>query len=97
MVSSGSGIWPGRERLTIVGGHTAGVQSVAFSPDGQTLASGSWDRTIRLWHVATGHELLCFKGQSHGVNAVAFSPDGRTLAAGLHDGGVRLWPTLSAR
>jgi len=67
------------------------VNAVAFSPDGQTLASGSNDYTVKLWDVNSGRELRSLEGHSRSVNAVAFSPDGRTLASGSADGQVRLW------
>ncbi len=57
------------------------VNSIAFSPDGKTLAAGSDDGTVRLWDVAVGDELSRFEGHSSGVRAVAFSPDGKTLAS----------------
>ena len=64
--------------------------SVAFSPDGGTLASGSWKGILRLWRISDG-SFLSLEGHSAGVNSVAFSPDGQTLASGSSDGTVRLW------
>ena len=84
--------------ISILRGHTNGVESVAFSPDGKTLASGSLDDTIRLWNVATGQ--LVGKpliARSLGVNSVAFSPDGKTLASGGDDGTIRLWNPTTGR
>jgi tricorn protease-like protein len=66
-------------------------ESVAFSPDGRRLASGSWNNTIKLWDVATGQEVRTLSGHNSGVLSVAFSPDGRLLASASGDHTVKLW------
>ena len=71
--------------------NTGYVESVAYSPDGQTLASGSWDGTVRLWDVATGTLRNTLTGHTDDVNSVAFSPDGSTLASGSSDQTIGLW------
>src|SRR5205085_1815027 len=58
---------------------------------GRPALSGCEDHTVRLWEVATGRELKCFRGHTAGVRAVAFSPDGRRALSGGKDGTVRLW------
>ena len=76
---------------TFLAGHTGDVNSVAFSPDGKTITSGSSDNTIRLWDVSTGTEIRTLQGHTDDVNSVAFSPDGKTIASGSSDGTVKLW------
>ncbi|XXY49514.1 pentapeptide repeat-containing protein [Sorangium sp. So ce269] len=81
--------------LRRLNGHSDWVTSVAFGPEGDTLASGSDDCTVRLWDVSTGNVLCVLEGHSRHVTSVAFSPDGATLASGGHDCAVRLWDATS--
>ena len=70
---------------------TGWYNSVAFSPDGQTLATGSLSPSIPLWRISDGSLLLTLTGHSQEVNSVAFSPDGQLIASGSTDKTVRLW------
>jgi WD40 repeat protein len=71
-------------------GHTAPVMGATFSPDGQIIASASWDSTIKLW-TPSGQELKTLKGHSGELWNVVFSPDGKTLASASSDQTVKLW------
>ncbi len=74
-------------------GHTLSVNSLAFSPDGRFLVSGSDDRTIRIWSLNNGSTVAELRGHSDMVLGLAYTPDGRTLASASQDGTVRLWDT----
>ncbi|MFK8843751.1 trypsin-like peptidase domain-containing protein [Streptomyces sp. Ac-502] len=86
-------LWDVREkrRTATLKGHTGEVQSLAFSPDGATLATGASDATTRLWDVRGQRAPTTLAGHSGTVFALAFSPDGRVLANGGQDRSVRLW------
>ena len=71
--------------------HKNFVTSVAYSPSGDLLASGSWDGTVKLSEPGSGRLLQTLKGHSHWVNSIAFSPDARTLASGSVDQTIILW------
>ena len=77
--------------LQVLEGHTDLVQSVAFSSDGQLLASGSDDNTIQLWDPVTGALQQTLKGHTDYIRSVAFSPDSQLLASGSSDKTVQLW------
>jgi WD40 repeat protein/serine/threonine protein kinase len=81
------------EALTL-NGHTGDVGSVAFSLDGRRLASGSRDKTVKIWDSATGKELLSLKGHTEAVMSVAFSPNGQRLASGSWDKTVKIWDSV---
>ncbi|WP_413803701.1 hypothetical protein [Streptomyces iranensis] len=78
-------------------GHTGFVNAVAYSPDGRTIATGSEDRTIKLWDARTHWPRGTLTGHTEGVSALAFSRDGRTLASGGNDRTVRLWNLRTQR
>jgi len=74
-------------------GHTSWIYSLAFSPDGRTLASGGWDEWIRLWDLETGAQRAVLEGHKSEVYCLAFSPDGKILASGSANNSsvVKLW------
>ncbi|MCX7992248.1 MAG: Ig-like domain-containing protein [Fimbriimonadales bacterium] len=73
------------------GGHRGQVNQIAYSPDGQYLASASEDSTIKIWRLSDGQLVRTLTGHASGVFSLAFSPDGQYLASGSEDAAVKIW------
>jgi cytochrome c len=85
------GIWGKSVPDAILGGHQGPIVALAVSPDGTTLASASWDRTVRLWPLAGGPPVV-LEGHRENVNGVAFTSDGTAVVSAGYDATVRIWP-----
>jgi WD40 repeat protein len=79
------------EEIRQLVGHEGPVTALKFSPDGQTLISGSIDETVRQWEVDSGEQIRRFDGHTGGVFNVSFSPDGEYAASGAADATIILW------
>lgn len=83
--------------LRVVTGHDERINSGAFSPDGQTLVSGSSDRTLKMWDANGGRLIRTLLGHSAAVRSVAYSPTGAMIASGSEDQTVKLWDAKTGR
>ncbi|HEV3203937.1 MAG TPA: WD40 repeat domain-containing protein [Gemmataceae bacterium] len=84
--------------LITLKGHTETIYAVAISPDGKTMVTGSFDKTLKLWDLATGTEIKTFGGQAGHQNLVvsaAFSTDGQYLVSGSQDNTAKIWDVPS--
>jgi len=100
LLAAGAGL-PGRkgeailfrngEKILTITGHADCIYAVAFSPDGKTLATASYDKLIKLWDVATGKELRTLKDHIDAIYALAYTPDGKRLLTGSADRSVKVW------
>ncbi len=91
----------GKELLTLrghSGGYLgAGIMSVAFSPDGQRIITGSRDKTAKVWEAVSGRELLTLRGHTGWIFSVAFSPDGQRIATGSGDQTAKVWDSVTGK
>ena len=81
--------------MTAIYGHKEAINSIAFSPNGQLITSGSSDGTVKIWDIITGCEVATLRAQKGGVQSVAFSPDGRRIASGGSSNVVRVWDAVT--
>ena len=82
--------------LAELDGHLTPVSAVAFSPDGNSLASGAGDQTVKIWSVSEKTELRTFRGHTDWISGLAFAPDGRTVISVGVDRSVRVWDTRTS-
>ena len=77
--------------LKTLEGHSYGVSSVAYSPDGTKIISGSTDKTIKIWNANTGECLQTLEGHLDIILSVAYSPDGTKIISGSSDKTIKIW------
>jgi len=78
-------------------GHEYWVASVAFSSDGALVASGAWDKTVRIWELAAGECRRIFEGHTDSIFSVAITPDGKRILSGGNDNYIRVWDAQTGR
>jgi WD40 repeat protein len=86
-------VWDTRtgQKILTLKGQNKWVDSVAYSPDGTRIVTGTDDRTAKVWDARTGQEILALNGHEKGVTAVTYSPDGKRIVTGSRDGIARVW------
>lgn len=91
VISTVNDVLDGTRLRHILREHSDRLAAITFSPDGQTVLTGSYDRTARLWELGTGKPLRVLTGHAEHVVCVAWSPDGSRVATGSWDGAARIW------
>jgi WD40 repeat protein/tRNA A-37 threonylcarbamoyl transferase component Bud32 len=83
--------------LKALRGHSGAIYSVAVSPDGMRIVTGSKDRTAKVWDAASGAEIVALNGHSGSIQSAAFSPDGQQIVTGSADGTAKVWDAVSGK
>src|SRR5262249_39797996 len=94
IVTTGVALAQQQQKATIVGtldGHTDPVYAIAWSPDGKTIATASFDNSVRLWDAATRKEIKKYEGHSKMVLSIAIAPDGKHILSGSQDKSAKIW------
>src|SRR4051812_35665018 len=86
-----SGLYAQHLETILQQGHELAVLCIAISPDSNFVATGSRDKSAKIWDITTGHEVRSFLGHDLSVTALAFTPDGKSLITGSTDKTVRTW------
>ncbi len=87
----------GAQLLAFKGDEKWGKISLAYSPDGSRIVYGGFDKLVRIWDAATGHEIMTLAGHQDRIMSVIFSPDGKTIASGSFDKTIKLWNAATGR
>src|SRR5205823_6577682 len=88
---------PAGQATRTLQGHNILVWSVAFSPDGKRIVSGSFDQTVKVWDAQTGRQELTLRGHTQPVQSVIFTPDGKRIVSGSDDQTLKVWDTQTGQ